>query len=100
MTQSVLDSHKYVPVGLPRKGTTLSVTEEGELIITGNSVSAGYLKDPEKQRKPFSKMVNNAHTIQVTKQYLKMACGLLKAALITKSNTTAIVWNLKKLKLK
>lgn len=55
VTQSVLDSHKYVPVGLPRKGTTLSVTEEGELIITGNSVSAGYLKDPEKTEKAFFK---------------------------------------------
>ncbi|MCE5530932.1 D-alanine--poly(phosphoribitol) ligase subunit DltA [Staphylococcus pseudintermedius] len=55
VTQSVLDSHKYVPVGLPRKGTTLNVTEEGELIITGNSVSAGYLKDPEKTEKAFFK---------------------------------------------
>ncbi|ARJ51462.1 D-alanine--poly(phosphoribitol) ligase subunit DltA [Staphylococcus lutrae] len=53
VTQSVLDRHQAVPVGLPRSGTTLDLTEEGELIIKGSSVSAGYLKDPEKTEKAF-----------------------------------------------
>ena len=55
VTQSLLEEYDTVPVGVPRPGTTLSVTDEGELIIKGNSVSAGYLKDPEKTEKAFFK---------------------------------------------
>ncbi len=55
VTQSLLEQYDTVPVGVPRPGTTLSVTDEGELIIKGNSVSAGYLKDPEKTEKAFFK---------------------------------------------
>ncbi|WP_114603774.1 D-alanine--poly(phosphoribitol) ligase subunit DltA [Staphylococcus sp. EZ-P03] len=54
ITESVLERFNPLPVGQARPGTTLSTTEEGELLIAGNSVSAGYLKNEEKNQAVFS----------------------------------------------
>ncbi|MCU5747037.1 D-alanine--poly(phosphoribitol) ligase subunit DltA [Staphylococcus sp. SQ8-PEA] len=53
VTEALLSKEKVIPVGAPRKGTSLSLTDDNELVITGNSVSAGYLKDPERTEKVF-----------------------------------------------
>ena len=44
ITPEILEQYNPLPVGQARPGTTLSTTDEGELVIAGNSVSAGYLK--------------------------------------------------------
>ncbi|MDN6206189.1 MAG: D-alanine--poly(phosphoribitol) ligase subunit DltA, partial [Staphylococcus simulans] len=54
ITQEILERFNPLPVGQARPGTTLSTTEEGELLIAGNSVSAGYLKNEEKSKEVFS----------------------------------------------
>ena len=47
ITQDILDHYNPLPVGVARPGTTLSTTDEGELVIEGQSVSLGYLKNEE-----------------------------------------------------
>ncbi|KOR14089.1 alanine-phosphoribitol ligase [Staphylococcus carnosus] len=54
ITPEILEKYSTLPVGQARPGTTLSTTDEGELIITGNSVSVGYLKNKEKTQEVFS----------------------------------------------
>lgn len=56
ITPEILERFNPLPVGQARPGTTLSTTEEGELLIAGNSVSAGYLKNEEKSKEVFSKV--------------------------------------------
>lgn len=41
ITQEVLEQYNPLPVGVSRPGTTLSTTDEGELVIEGQSVSLG-----------------------------------------------------------
>ena len=53
VTDELLANHEVIPVGVPRPGTELSLTEDSELVITGQSVSAGYVKDPERSAKVF-----------------------------------------------
>lgn len=54
ITQDVLDQYNPLPVGVARPGTTLSTTDEGELVIEGQSVSLGYLKNEEKTSAVFN----------------------------------------------
>ena len=44
ITQEILDQYPTLPVGVERPGAKLSTTDEGELVIEGQSVSLGYLK--------------------------------------------------------
>ena len=53
ITKDIIDRYNPLPVGVPKNGTALDVTEEGELIITGNCVSAGYYKDEDRSKKVF-----------------------------------------------
>lgn len=53
ITKDIIDRYNPLPVGVPKNGTALDVTEEGELIITGNCVSAGYFKDEDRSKKVF-----------------------------------------------
>ena len=48
ITPDVLAQYNPLPVGVARPGTTLSITDEDELVIKGNSVSLGYLKNKAK----------------------------------------------------
>lgn len=54
ITQAILDEFETLPVGVARPGATLSTTEEGELIIQGQSVSLGYLKNEQKTAEAFN----------------------------------------------
>ncbi len=54
ITQEVLEQYNPLPVGVSRPGTTLSTTDEGELVIEGQSVSLGYLKNEEKTTAVFN----------------------------------------------
>ncbi|GEP83963.1 D-alanine--poly(phosphoribitol) ligase subunit 1 [Staphylococcus piscifermentans] len=54
ITPEILEQYNPLPVGQVRPGTTLSTTDEGELVISGNSVSAGYLKNEEKTKEVFN----------------------------------------------
>ena len=54
ITQDILDHYNPLPVGVARPGTTLSTTDEGELVIEGQSVSLGYLKNEEKTSAVFN----------------------------------------------
>lgn len=53
ITPEILNQFNPLPVGTARPGTTLSTTDEGELIISGSSVSAGYLKNEAKTNEVF-----------------------------------------------
>ncbi|WP_436864982.1 D-alanine--poly(phosphoribitol) ligase subunit DltA [Mammaliicoccus sciuri] len=53
ITQEILDQFKPLPIGKVRPNSELKLTDEGELIIIGKSVSQGYLKDEEKHNKVF-----------------------------------------------
>lgn len=53
VTQALLDQYSSLPVGISRKGAELNLTEEDELTITGNSVSYGYLQNPDKTNEVF-----------------------------------------------
>ena len=44
ITQEILDQYPTLPVGVERPGARLYTTDEGELVIEGQSVSLGYLK--------------------------------------------------------
>lgn len=59
ITKDIIDKYNPLPVGVPKNGTTLDVTEESELVITGNCVSAGYFKDEDRSKKVFQ---NNEHS--------------------------------------
>ncbi|WP_415410257.1 D-alanine--poly(phosphoribitol) ligase subunit DltA [Staphylococcus agnetis] len=51
--QDVLDQFESVPIGQPRPGVNLRVTDENELVIEGSCVSAGYVKDEERSARVF-----------------------------------------------
>ena len=53
ITQDILDSFNPLPVGKVREHSELKLADNGELIISGRSVSKGYLKDKEKNEKAF-----------------------------------------------
>ena len=48
MTPEVIEAYNPLPVGVSRPNTSLFTTDEGELVIKGNSVSLGYLDNKEK----------------------------------------------------
>lgn len=51
--EKVLKHYSRLPVGTPRPGVTLSLSDEGELLIEGNAVSTGYVNDAEKTKMSF-----------------------------------------------
>lgn len=54
ITEDILNQYNPLPVGVTRPGTTFSTTDEGELVIEGQSVSLGYLKNEEKTTAVFN----------------------------------------------
>ncbi|CDR23502.1 D-alanine--poly(phosphoribitol) ligase subunit DltA [Staphylococcus schweitzeri] len=54
ITQEVLDQYPTLPVGVERPGARLFTTDEGELVIEGQSVSLGYLKNDQKTAEVFN----------------------------------------------
>lgn len=48
LTPEVIEAYNPLPVGVSRPNTSLFTTDEGELVIKGNSVSLGYLDNKEK----------------------------------------------------
>ncbi|OHP60411.1 D-alanine--poly(phosphoribitol) ligase [Staphylococcus sp. HMSC061F10] len=48
LTPEVIEAYNLLPVGVSRPNTSLFTTDEGELVIKGNSVSLGYLDNKEK----------------------------------------------------
>ena len=64
VTPDVSREHVPLPVGVPKKGTTIRIIdpdgnelpegEKGEIQIVGDSVSVGYFADEERTRKAFS----------------------------------------------
>ncbi|MCQ9300574.1 D-alanine--poly(phosphoribitol) ligase subunit DltA [Staphylococcus hyicus] len=53
VTHDVLEQFESVPIGKPRPGVNLRLTEENELVIEGSCVSAGYVKDEERSARVF-----------------------------------------------
>ncbi|MEP9851409.1 D-alanine--poly(phosphoribitol) ligase subunit DltA [Staphylococcus aureus] len=58
ITDEVVAQYNPLPIGKPRMGTSLSLTDEGELIISGKCVSEGYVKDDKRSSSVF-KIANN-----------------------------------------
>ncbi|ABQ48733.1 D-alanine-poly(phosphoribitol) ligase subunit 1 [Staphylococcus aureus M1423] len=54
ITQEILDQYPTLPVGVERLGARLSTTDDGELVIEGQSVSLGYLKNDQKTAEVFN----------------------------------------------
>lgn len=86
ITQEILDQYPTLPVGVERPGARLSTTDEGELVIEGQSVSLGYLKNDKKQLKYLISMTVFVLITLVIKRSLKMVNGSFKVVLISKSN--------------
>lgn len=86
ITQEILDQYPTLPVGVERLGARLSTTDDGELVIEGQSVSLGYLKNDQKQLKYLISMTVFVHITLVIKRSLKMVNGSFKVVLISKSN--------------
>ncbi|WP_239745361.1 D-alanine--poly(phosphoribitol) ligase subunit DltA [Mammaliicoccus sp. F-M27] len=53
ITQDILNQFNPLPIGSVRPNSQLKLTDNGELVIIGKSVSQGYLKDEEKHNKVF-----------------------------------------------
>lgn len=86
ITQEILDQYPTLPVGVERPGARLSTTDEGELVIEGQSVSLGYLKNDQKLLKYLISMTVFVLITLVIKRSLKMVNGSFKVVLISKSN--------------
>lgn len=86
ITQEILDQYPTLPVGVERPGARLSTTDEGELVIEGQSVSLGYLKNDKKLLKYLISMTVFVLITLVIKRSLKMVNGSFKVVLISKSN--------------
>lgn len=86
ITQEILDQYPTLPVGVERLGARLSTTDDGELVIEGQSVSLGYLKNDQKTAEVFNSMTVFVHITLVIKRSLKMVNGSFKVVLISKSN--------------
>ncbi|WP_323702935.1 D-alanine--poly(phosphoribitol) ligase subunit DltA [Mammaliicoccus sp. Dog046] len=61
ITQDILDQFNPLPVGTVRPNTEIELTDRGELVIIGKSVSQGYLKDKEKHNKVFKNINGKVH---------------------------------------
>lgn len=48
LTPEIIEAYNPLPAGVSRPNTSLFTTDEGELVIKGNSVSLGYLDNKEK----------------------------------------------------
>lgn len=69
ITKEVLEKYNPLPVGYEKPGTFITIEdeekkllsegEEGEILITGDSVSVGYFQRPELNEKAFEKRVVN-----------------------------------------
>ncbi|MDW4253018.1 D-alanine--poly(phosphoribitol) ligase subunit DltA [Staphylococcus saprophyticus] len=53
ITEDIINQYNPLPVGVPRPGTILSLAENDELVITGQCVSAGYVKDEMRTKAVF-----------------------------------------------
>lgn len=53
ITEDIIKKYNPLPVGIPQSGTSLTLTEEGELVILGKCVSEGYVKDKTRSEKVF-----------------------------------------------
>lgn len=53
VTEDILSRYNPLPVGYSRPGTMLSLSTNDELVISGDSVSIGYVKDIEKTATQF-----------------------------------------------
>ncbi|EKU48025.1 D-alanine--poly(phosphoribitol) ligase subunit DltA [Staphylococcus massiliensis] len=58
VTEALLEKYETLPVGTPQPQATLTTTEESELVIAGDCVSLGYLKDEARSRKVFKAIDN------------------------------------------
>ncbi|RIO63882.1 D-alanine--poly(phosphoribitol) ligase, partial [Mammaliicoccus sciuri] len=58
ITEAVINQYNPLPVGKVRPGTQLSLAENEELIISGQCVSEGYVKDEQRSNAVF-KDINN-----------------------------------------
>ncbi|MCG7339450.1 D-alanine--poly(phosphoribitol) ligase subunit DltA [Staphylococcus sp. ACRSN] len=58
INDEILNTYNPLPVGEARPETVLSLSDNQELIITGNAISKGYLSDPEKTNEVF-KIIND-----------------------------------------
>ena len=98
MTPEVIEAYNPLPVGVSRPNTSLFTTDEGELVIKGNSVSLGYLDNKEKPMRYLTLKMDFVYIIRVIKPSRKMDNGSFKEELISKLNLTVTEWNWKKLK--
>lgn len=78
ITQDILDSFNPLPVGKVREHSELKLADNGELIISGRSVSKGYLKDKEKMKKLLELKVIQDIITQGIKQSIKKVIGSYK----------------------
>lgn len=84
ITPEILERYNPLPVGVARPNTTLSTTDEGELVIKGTSVSLGYLKTKKKLKRYLSLIMVFAFITRVIKLLKKMVIGLSKDVSIFK----------------
>ena len=68
ITQEILDQYPTLPVGVERLGARLSTTDDGELVIEGQSVSLGYLKMTKNSWKYLISMTVFVHITLVIKE--------------------------------
>lgn len=86
ITQEILDQYPTLPVGVERLGARLSTTDDGELVIEGQSVSLGYLKNDQKTAEVFNfdDGIRTYHTGDKAK--FENGQWFIKVVLISKSN--------------
>ena len=117
ITRAMAVSDSPLPVGRPGPMTRIETDPDtNEIIITGNTVSPGYYKDPGRTAKVFSECETNvggscgltgasadgsdssavpaAHIARGTKATLtRPACSTVRAVSITRSSSTATGWS-------
>ena len=67
LTPEIIEAYNPLPVGVSRPNTSLFTTDEGELVIKGNSVSLGYLDNKEKPMRYLTLKMDFVYIIRVIK---------------------------------